>query len=108
MIRINLLGVPKAKRGKRPSAPVSAGEGPSTAMLLLVFVIVLGAGLWGWYTLVDRQRDTLRADLRREQDENTKLSDVKNKYEAAKKKADQFEQRARIIHQLGQQQTGPV
>ncbi|HEY6348142.1 MAG TPA: PilN domain-containing protein [Candidatus Angelobacter sp.] len=108
MIRINLLGVPKAKRGKRPSTPISAGEGPSTAMLLLVFVIVLGAGLWGWYTLVDRQRDTLRADLKKEQDENTKLSDVKSKYEAAKKKADQFEQRARIIHQLGQQQTGPV
>lgn len=108
MIRINLLGVPKAKRGKRPSAPVSGGEGPSTAMLVLVFLIVLGAGLWGWYTMVDHQRDQLRADLQKEQAENVKLSDVKNKYEAAKRKADQFEQRAKVIHQLEQQQTGPV
>jgi Tfp pilus assembly protein PilN len=108
MIRINLLGVPKAKRGKRPSAPMSAGDGPSTTLLVLVFVIVLGAGLWGWYTLVDRQRDQLRSDLQREQQENVKLSDVKAKYEAAKRKADQFEQRARVIHQLEQQQAGPV
>ncbi|HEY6249187.1 MAG TPA: PilN domain-containing protein [Candidatus Angelobacter sp.] len=108
MIRINLLGVPKAKRGKRPSAPVSGGEGPSTAMLVLVFLIVLSAGLWGWYTMVDHQRDQLRTDLQREQAENAKLADVKNKYEAQKRKADLFEQRARVIHQLEQQQTGPV
>ena len=77
-------------------------------MLVLVFLIVLGAGLWGWYTMVDHQRDQLRADLQKEQAENVKLSDVKNKYEAAKRKADQFEQRAKVIHQLEQQQTGPV
>src|SRR5215469_3223474 len=108
MIRINLLGVPKAKRGKRPSAPVTVGEGPSTAMLVLVFLIVVSAGLWGWYVMVDKQRENLRADLQREQQENARLSDVKNKYEAAKRKADLFEQRARVIHQLEQQQTGPV
>ena len=108
MIRINLLGVPKAKRGKRPSAPVSVGEGPSTAMLVLVFLIVVTAGLWGWYAMVDKQRENLQADLRREQQENARLADVKNKYEAAKRKADLFEQRAKVIHQLEQQQTGPV
>jgi len=108
MIRINLLGVPKAKRGKRPSAPTSTGEGPSTAMLVLVFLIVLGAGMWGWYTMVDQQRDQLRADLQKKQNKNVKRADVKNKYEAAKRKADQFEQRAKVIHQLEQQQTGPV
>lgn len=106
MIRINLLGIPKAKRGKRPSSPTPSGEGPSTTLLILVFVLVLGAGLWGWYTMVDRQRDKLRADLQREQAENVKLAEVKNKYEAAKRKADQFEQRANIIHQLEKQQTG--
>ena len=108
MIRINLLGVPKAKRGKRPSAPVSVGEGPSTAMLVLVFLIVVSAGLWGWYAMVDKQRENLQADLQREQQENARLSDVKAKYEAAKRKADLFEQRAKVIHQLEQQQTGPV
>ena len=101
MIRINLLGVPKAKRGKRPSAPVSVGEGPSTAMLVLVFALVVGAGLWGWYAMVDKQRQNLQTELQREQQENARLSDVKNKYEAAKRKADLFEQRAKVIHQIG-------
>jgi len=108
MIRINLLGIPKAKRGKRPSAPAIGGEGPSTTMLVLVFVLVLGGLLWGWYTFVDRQRDQLRTDLQREQAENQKLADVKRKYEAAKAKADQFEQRYKVIDQLKQSQTGPV
>src|SRR5215471_15660823 len=108
MIRINLLGIPKAKRGKRPSAPAVGGEGPSTTMLVLVFVLVLGGLLWGWYTFVDRQRDQLRTDLQREQAENQKLADVKRKYEAAKAKADQFEQRYKVIDQLKQSQTGPV
>jgi Tfp pilus assembly protein PilN len=108
MIRINLLGVPKAKRGKRPSTPITAGEGPSTTLLILVFVLVLGAGLWGWYTLVDRQRQQLHKDLQREQAENQRLSEVKNKYEAAKKKADLFEQRYKVIDQLKQAQSGPV
>ena len=108
MIRINLLGIPKAKRGKRPSAPAVGGEGPSTTMLILVFVLLLGAGLWGWYTLVDRQREQAHKDLEREQAENRRLADVKAKYEAAKRKADQFEQRYRVIDQLKQAQTGPV
>ena len=108
MIRINLLGIPKTKRGKRPSAPAVGGEGPSTTMLVLLFVVVLGAGLFVWYTFVDRQRQGLQKDLQREQAENQKLADVKRKYEAAKAKADQFEQRYRVIDQLKQSQTGPV
>jgi len=108
MIRINLLGIPKAKRGKRPSAPTSVGEGPSATMLILVFVIVLGAGLWGWYIIVDRQRQQLHADLQAAQAENQRLAEVKAKYEANKKTADLFLQRVKVIDQLKQQQTGPV
>jgi len=108
MIRINLLGIPKAKRGKRPSAPTSAGEGPSATMLILVFLIVLGAGLWGWYIIVDRQRQQLHADLQAAQAENQRLAEVKAKYEANKKTAELFLQRVRVIDQLKQQQTGPV
>lgn len=108
MIRINLLGIPKAKRGKRPAAPTSMGEGPSTTMLILIFIVVLGAGLYGWYTIVDRQREQLHKDLQAAQAENQRLSEVKAKYEASRKKAEQFEQRFKIIDQLKQAQSGPV
>jgi Tfp pilus assembly protein PilN len=107
MIRINLLGVPKAKRGKRQAAPASIGEGPSTTLLVLIFVVVLGVGLWGWYTVVDRQRQQLQQDLRAAQLENMRLSDVKAKYEASRRKAEQFEQRFKVIDQLKQAQVGP-
>jgi Tfp pilus assembly protein PilN len=108
MIRINLLGIPKAKRGKRPAAPTGMGEGPSTTMLVLIFVIVLAGGLYGWYTYVDRQRQQLHEDLRAAQAENLRLAEVKAKYEAQQRKAEQFEQRFRVIDQLKQAQTGPV
>ena len=108
MIRINLLGIPKAKRGKRPAAPAGISEGPSTTLLVLIFVIVLGAGLWGWYTIVDRQREQLHKELQAAIAENLRLAEVKAKYEASRKKAEQFEQRFRIIDQLKQAQQGPV
>jgi len=108
MIRINLLGIPKAKRGKRPAAATGMGEGPSTTMLVLIFVIVVAVGLYVWYTFVDRQRQQLHEDLRAAQAENLRLSEVKAKYEAQQRKAEQFEQRFRVIDQLKQAQTGPV
>jgi len=109
MIRINLLGVPKAKRGKRPATPVmTTGGGVSTPVLALVFVVALGAVLWVWYTIADRQRQKEHKDLKDAQAENLRLADVKAKYEASKRKAEQFEQRVRVIDQLKQAQTGPV
>lgn len=108
MIRINLLGIPKAKRGKRPSAPATVGEGPSTTLLILIFIVVVGAGLFGWYTIVDKQREQLHKDLQAAQAENLRLAEVKAKYEANRKKAEQFEQRFKVIDQLKQAQSGPV
>lgn len=108
MIRINLLGIPKTKRGKRPAAPTTMGEGPSTTMLVLIFVIVMGAGLWGWYTYVDHQREQANQDLRAAQAENLRLAEVKAKYEAEQRKADLFRQRCQVIDQLKHAQSGPV
>jgi Tfp pilus assembly protein PilN len=108
MIRINLLGIPKAKRGKRPAAATGGGEGPSAAMIVIVFVLLLGGGLWGWYIYVNNQRTDLQKKLEAEQAENARLADVKNKYEAEKRKAEQFMARVKVIDQLKQAQTGPV
>jgi Tfp pilus assembly protein PilN len=109
MIRINLLGIPKAKRGKRPSAPSGGGgEGPSAAMIVIVFIALLGGGLWGWYVYVNNQRTALQQQLEKAQKRNAELAEVKNKYEAEKRKAEQFTARVRVIDQLKQAQTGPV
>lgn len=109
MIRINLLGVPKARRGgKRPAAPVSMGEGPSTAMLVLVFVAVLGVGIYLSYAMVERQTASLQASLQKATDENHRLANVKAKYEETKLKAEQFKTRLDLIEQLHSQQSGPV
>jgi Tfp pilus assembly protein PilN len=109
MIRINLLGIPKAKRGgKRAAAPTSVGEGPSTSLLVIIFVILLSAGLWGWYNVVQKQRDSLTVELKKATAENLRLSEVKAKYEAERRKSEQFEQRFKVIDQLKTAQTGPV
>lgn len=109
MIRINLLGIPKAKRGKRPSAPSGGGgEGPSAAMIVIVFIALLGGGLWGWYVYVNNQRTALQQQLEKAQKRNAELAEVKNKYETEKRKAEQFTARVRVIDQLKQAQTGPV
>lgn len=109
MIRINLLGIPKTKRGKRPAAAsAGGGEGPSAAMIVIVFILLLGGGLWGWYIFVNNQRTQLQHQLDAEQAENARLAEVKNKYEAERRKADQFTARVKVIDQLKQAQTGPV
>lgn len=110
MIRINLLGIPKARRGKRQAAPVTVGmgEGPSTAMMVVVFVVLLVAGMWfAWFT-VDRQKAKLQADMQKATEENQRLAVVKAKYEATKIKAEQFKSRLDLIQQLHDQQSGPV
>jgi len=109
MIRINLLGVPKARRGgKRQAATVSSGEGPSTAMLMLVFAVLLGAGMWFSYSYFNRQQASLEKDLQAATKENVRLADVKRKYEETRLRADQFESRVKLIEKLRAAQSGPV
>ena len=82
MIRINLLGVPKARRGgKRPAVTVSSGEGPSTPMIALIFLVILGAAMWFGYTTVTRQHASLEKDYQAATKENVRLAEVKRKYE---------------------------
>jgi len=52
MIRINLLGIPRQKKGKRGSAaavammPDTPGEGPNALIFLVLGLIVGIAGIW--------------------------------------------------------------
>lgn len=113
MIRINLLGVPRAKKGKRSSAAAvaavsSPGEGMGAGMLLAagaVLGLIVAAGLF--YT-ADKDAKETTTKLEAANREGARLSQVKTKYEQRKKEADAFEKRVKVIDQLHNDQTGPV
>lgn len=109
MIRINLLGVPRKTRGKRPSAAVSMpGEGSSTVVLVVGALGVLAIAILATWTWADRVHKSLEVDMQKAEVENKRLADVKMKYEASKRKADMFERRVKVIDELKEAQKGPV
>src|SRR5262245_52488792 len=112
MIRINLssLAPPKTKRGgKRAPVTVSTpGEGSSTTVLALVFLIVLVAAMGIWTWTVKLQSDRLQVEWARVSEENRRLADVKVQYEASKRKADLYERRVKVVDDLKGAQKGPV
>jgi Tfp pilus assembly protein PilN len=112
MIRINLssLAAPRTKRGKRPATPTVSipGEGPSTIFLVLVVAAVMLVGMAGSYYFYTGQHARLEKDLQDALRENQRLAEVKEKYEASKKKADMFERRVKVIDQLKEAQKAPT
>ncbi len=108
MIRINLLGVPKPKKGKRAAAPAMAGEGPNP-MLVGVVVLLVGAAAmagWWWKLNADAQKIAQRMD-----EANRKfaaLQVVKQKYEESQKQADLYQRRIKVIDDLRAAQSGPA
>jgi Tfp pilus assembly protein PilN len=111
MIRINLssLAPPKTKRGKRSTAAVSVpGEGSSTVVLALFFVIVLAGLIGGSYWYVGRETTRLQKELRDANTENQRLAEVKAKYDESKRKSDMFERRVRVMNDLQAAQQVPI
>lgn len=113
MIRINLLGIPRPKKGKRGSAATAAavsmpGEGPGALVLLgagAVLGLVVAFGMW---YMADKQLKETATKLEAANREGTRLAQVKTKYEQRKKEADAFEKRVKVIDQLHNEQQGPV
>lgn len=108
MIRINLLGIPKTRRGKRAAAVSTPSEGPSTVGLVLIMILATGAIIGYLYLQVNKEHDRLEAQLAKEVRENQRLSEVKAVWEKTKKESAQFQQRVDVIKQLQAGQTGPV
>ncbi len=108
MIRINLLGVPKPKKGKRAAVPSGGGEGPNP-LLVGVVVLLVGAaamGVWWWKLQSDARNIAKRMD-----EANRKyaaLQVVKQKYEDRQKQASLYQQRIKVIDDLRAAQSGPV
>lgn len=77
-------------------------------MLILIFLLLVVGGLGGWYLYLDHEKTVLTADLAKELKENQRLSEVKARYEAQKRKSDSFERRLDVIHKLQDDQKGPA
>jgi Tfp pilus assembly protein PilN len=113
MIRINLLGVPRPKKGKRGgggggSMPSMSGEGPG-AVVFLVLGLVIGLGAAGflWWDTNKKAAD-LAEKISAAEREGQRLQAVKAKFEARAKEAAVFERRVKVIDQLRAAQSGPV
>jgi len=111
MIRINLLGAPKAK-SKRNSVSVpnvmEMGEPGSPKVKILVLLLLTAAvnGMY-WYRL-DQENKSIAAKMQTAEQDNRRLADVKAKYLERQKQADSYKRRVDVIDQLRASQSGPV
>ncbi len=110
MIRINLLGTPRQKKGKRAAvAAVSIpSEGPSTLVVLLVVGLLAAAGNYFYYHSLNAKHDKLVADLAQADAKIKTLSAVKAAYLEKQKQHEALKTRFDVIDQLRANQSGPV
>jgi type IV pilus assembly protein PilN len=113
MIRINLLGLPRQKKGKRGAVaavaePGMPGEGPS-ALMFIVAGLIIGAGvLFYLYHDANSKAEQLAKETEIANRDGARLTTVKAKYEQEKAEADAFGKRVKVIDQLRADQSGPV
>ena len=110
MIRINLLGGVKAKRGKRGVPAIMTPSGSSgTPVLALVLVLALGAGGNGaYFCKLGHDRDRIAKEMEVADNENHRLTIVKQRYTEAEKEKSEYKRRVDLIEQLLTNQQGPV
>ena len=109
MIRINLLGVPKPKRGRRPGIAVpGVSAGPNLFVIIAVLLVVFLGGNFYYWHLLNQDATRLATALEAAKRENVRLADIKAKYTDLEKQKDQYERRVNVIHQLQKSQSGPA
>jgi len=111
MIRINLLEAPKPKnkRSAIPSMPtMEVGDvGSPRLKVLVVFGLAAAFNLYTWYHL-DAQKKTIAQNMAQAEQKNRELADVKARYLARQREAENYKRRVDVIDQLRNNQTGPV
>jgi Tfp pilus assembly protein PilN len=111
MIRINLLGAPKPKKGKKaaavPSVPTFS-EGPNIFLVLIVVLLITAVGNGAWYLKLKREGEKLTQEMAKAEAENRRLSEVKARYLEREKQKNDYKRRVDVIEQLRNAQSGPV
>ncbi len=112
MIRINLLGAPKPKSGKKsvavsmPTMEVGNVGSPLLQVVAVLAVVAAVNGLY-WYRL-DHTKKVIEVQMRAAEQKNRELADIKARYLERQKQADAYKRRVDVIDQLRKNQTGPV
>src|SRR6201997_663231 len=111
MIRINLLEAPKPKnkRSAMPSMPtMEVGDvGSPRLKVLVVFGLAAAFNLYTWYHL-DAEKKAIAQNMAQAEQKNRELADVKARYMARQREAENYKRRVDVIDQLRSNQTGPV
>ncbi len=108
MIRINLLGVPKPKKGKRAAIPTPAGEGPNPVLVGVVLLLLAAVGMGGWWWKLNEDAKALAKRLDVANRKYQALQVVKTKYEEQQKEAERYQRRIKVIDDLRAAQSGPA
>jgi Tfp pilus assembly protein PilN len=111
MIRINLLGTAKPKKGKkgrRFSMPQLTMEGPSPLVSGLAILVFAGAGIYLYHMKLARTHEKLHVEIVEADREIASMTKVKQAYLERQKDYDAFKRRFDIIDQLRALQAGPV
>ena len=113
MIRINLLEAPKPKnkRSAMPSMPtMEVGDvGSPRLKVLIAFGLAAAFNLYTWYHL-DAQKKDIAVKMTQAEQKNRELADVKQRYMARQREAENYKRRVDVIDQLrnANNQGGPV
>jgi len=105
MIRINLLGTPKAKAHHLPKITMSA---PSLRMLSILAITIAFGGVYFLYWRAQNQHEKTQVELRDADKQLAALAGVKAAYTQKQKEADALKQKFSVIDQLRAHQNGPV
>jgi type IV pilus assembly protein PilN len=111
MIRINLLGIPKAK-GKRAgggaAVSMEMGDVSSPTVKVLVVAAIVGFLNYGYWRQLDTQKKSIDQKIQVADRTNRELADVKARYLERQRQADAYKRRVDVIDQLRSNQAGPV
>jgi type IV pilus assembly protein PilN len=112
MIRINLLGSAKPKKGKKGrrlfAMPQLTTDGPSPAIAALALVVVAGAGIYFYYLQLESKHEKLHASIVEADKQIASMTKVKQAYLDHQKEYDAFKRRFDVIDQLRASQVSPV
>jgi type IV pilus assembly protein PilN len=111
MIRINLLGTPRQKKGKRGGAANQVSipsEGPSPLVIVLVVFALAAGANYMYYRSLNAKHEKLQADIASADAQIKTLSAVKAAYLEKQKQHEALKARFDVIDQLRANQAGPV